>query len=94
MGGRAKDAGSEDLVLSLWRQGYSYRIAGIRAGMRKSDAQVIIERHLRVRRARERNPDDVHNLPRRDGALPPEHAIPTRALWAGLERYRGQSNGA
>ncbi|MCG4260741.1 hypothetical protein K6W36_09095 [Acetobacter senegalensis] len=94
MAGRAKGSGAEDLVLSLWRQGFSYRAAGIRAGLRKAEAQAIIESHLRVRRARERNPDDVHNLPRRDGALPPEHAIPTRALWAGLERYRGQSNGA
>ncbi|MGV4855796.1 hypothetical protein [Acetobacter senegalensis] len=94
MAGRAKGSSAEELVLSLWRQGYSYRVAGIRAGLRKGKAQAIIEHHLRVRCARERTADDVYNLPRRDGALPPEHAIPARALWAGLERYRGQSNGA
>lgn len=94
MAARKKTTGSEKLVLALWQQGYSYRVAGIRAGVRKSEAQVIIERHLRIKRARERNPDDVLNLPRHDGALPPQHAIPTRALWAGLERYRGNTYGA
>lgn len=94
MAGRKKTTGSEKLVLALWQQGYSFRVAGIRAGLRKGEAQAIIERHLRVRRARERNPDDVLNLPRRDGALPPQHAIPSRALWAGLERYREDIHGA
>ncbi|MPQ75257.1 hypothetical protein [Acetobacter senegalensis] len=94
MPARKKTAGSEKLVLALWQQGYSYRVAGIRAGLRKGEAQAIIERHLRIKRARERNPDDVLNLPRRDGALPPQHAIPARALWAGLEHYRGNSYGA
>lgn len=94
MATHVKSSRSEHLVLALWQQGYSYRAAGIRAGLRKAEAQAIIERHLRVRRARERNPDDVLNLPRRDGALPPQHAIPSRALWAGLERYREDTHGA
>lgn len=79
-------------IISMYESGVSSREIGKRLSIPRTCLGRIIRNHLRSLRdaanASAATQLHVMQLPRENGAIIPNHEVPLRGLWRGLERWR------